>query len=163
MRRELIHDGVIAASEAQRRQLWALRENPTEAMAHEGMVLRHDIAVPVSRVPDLIERGAAALTRAVPGIRIMPFGHVGDGNIHYNLLQPRNMAGKAFYARRDEVQEMVFDLVDALGGSISAEHGIGRLKRAELARRKAPVELALMRQLKAALDPKGILNPGAVI
>ena len=161
--RKLIEDGVIAASEAQRKQLWALRENPTEAMAHEGVVIRHDIAVPVSRVPDLIERGAAELGRAVPGIRIMPFGHVGDGNIHYNLLQPRDMPGEAFYARRDEVQGMVFDVVEALGGSISAEHGVGRLKRAELALRKAPVELALMRQLKAALDPKGILNPGAVI
>jgi FAD/FMN-containing dehydrogenase len=93
----------------------------------------------------------------------MPFGHLGDGNIHYNLLQPQNMPGEAFYARRDEVQRMVFDLVGALGGSISAEHGIGRLKRAELARRKAPLELALMRELKAALDPKGILNPGAVL
>ena len=163
LRRELIQDGVIAASEAQRRQLWALRENPTEAMAHEGVVLRHDIAVPVSRVPDLIERGAVELVRAVPGIRIMPFGHVGDGNIHYNLLQPRESTGDAFHARRDDVQRLVFDLVEALGGSISAEHGIGRLKRAELARRKSPVELALMRQLKAALDPKGILNPGAVL
>jgi FAD/FMN-containing dehydrogenase len=163
MRRGLIQDGAIAASEAQRKALWALRENPTEAMAHEGVVLRHDIAVPVSRVPDLIERAATELERAVPGVRIMPFGHVGDGNIHYNLLQPRDMAGEAFYARRDEVQRMVFDVVEALGGSISAEHGIGRLKRAELAVRKSPVELALMRQLKATLDPKGILNPGAVI
>jgi FAD/FMN-containing dehydrogenase len=163
MRRGLIQDGVIAASEAQRKALWALRENPTEAMAHEGVVLRHDIAVPVSRVPDLIERAATELERAVPGVRIMPFGHVGDGNIHYNLLQPRDMAGEAFYARRDEVQRMVFDVVEALDGSISAEHGIGRLKRAELAVRKSPVELALMRQLKATLDPKGILNPGAVI
>jgi FAD/FMN-containing dehydrogenase len=163
MRRGLIQDGAIAASEAQRKALWALRENPTEAMAHEGVVLRHDIAVPVSRVPDLIERAATELERAVPGVRIMPFGHVGDGNIHYNLLQPRDMAGEAFYARRDEVQRMVFDVVEALDGSISAEHGIGRLKRAELAVRKSPVELALMRQLKATLDPKGILNPGAVI
>ena len=94
MRRALIQDGVIAASEAQRKALWALRENPTEAMARDGVVLRHDIAVPVSRVPDLIERGAAALERAVPGVRIMPFGHVGDGNIHYNLLQPPAMAGR---------------------------------------------------------------------
>ena len=162
MRRGLVQDGVIAASEAQRKALWALRENPTEAMAHEGVVLRHDIAVPVSRIPDLIARGAAALLRAVPGVRIMPFGHVGDGNIHYNLLQPEAMTGEAFYARRDEVQRIVFDVVEGLGGSISAEHGIGRLKRAELARRKAPVELELMRQIKATLDPKGILNPGVV-
>ena len=163
IRRALIQDGVIAASEAQRKALWALRENPTEAMAREGAVLRHDIAVPVSRVPDLIERAATELERAVPGVRIMPFGHVGDGNIHYNLLQPQHMAGQDFYARRDEVQGIVFDVVEALGGSISAEHGIGRAKRAELARRKSPVELALMRELKASLDPKGILNPGAVI
>jgi FAD/FMN-containing dehydrogenase len=163
IRRGLIQDGVIATSEAQRNALWALRENPTEAMAKEGMVLRHDIAVPVSRVPDLIERAAAELERTLPGVRIMPFGHVGDGNIHYNLLQPQDMAGEKFYARRDEVQGIVFDVVEALGGSISAEHGIGRAKRAELAQRKSCVELALMRDLKASLDPKGILNPGAVI
>jgi FAD/FMN-containing dehydrogenase len=163
LRRGLIADGVIAVSEAQRTALWALRENPTEAMAHEGVVLRHDIAVPVSRVPDLIERAAAALERAAPGVRIMPFGHVGDGNIHYNLLQPDGMSGEAFYAMRDQIQSIVLDVVEELGGSISAEHGIGRLKRAELARRKSPLELQLMRQLKATLDPKGILNPGAVI
>jgi FAD/FMN-containing dehydrogenase len=159
----LIQDGVIAASEAQRKALWALRENPTEAMAREGLVLRHDIAVPVSRVPELIERAGAELARALPGIRIMPFGHVGDGNVHYNLLQPSDMAGEDFRARRDAVQHLVLDVVEALGGSISAEHGIGRLKRDELIRRKSPVELDLMRQLKMALDPKGILNPGAVI
>ncbi|HZA65538.1 MAG TPA: FAD-binding oxidoreductase [Geminicoccaceae bacterium] len=163
LRRDLIQDGVVAASEAQRRSLWALRENPTEAMAHEGVVLRHDIAVPVSRVPDLIERAGAALGRAVPGVRIMPFGHVGDGNIHYNLLQPEAVRGEAFRARRDEVQRLVLDVVEALGGSISAEHGIGRLKRLELMRRKSALELTLMRELKATLDPKGILNPGAVI
>jgi FAD/FMN-containing dehydrogenase len=163
LRADLIQDGVVAKSEAQRTSLWALRENPTEAMAREGAVLRHDIAVPVSRVPDLIERAGAELVRAVPGVRIMPFGHVGDGNIHYNLLQPEAITGEAFYARRDDVQRLVFDVVEALGGSISAEHGIGRLKRDELMRRKSPVELALMRQLKATLDPKGILNPGAVI
>jgi FAD/FMN-containing dehydrogenase len=163
LREGLIHDGVIASSEGQRQALWALRENPTEAMAHEGVVLRHDIAVPVSCVPELIERAGAQLRRAVPGVRIMPFGHVGDGNIHYNLLQPEAIAGEAFHARRDEVQRLVFDVVEALGGSISAEHGIGRLKRDELRRRKSAVELDLMRQLKATLDPKGILNPGAVI
>ncbi len=163
IRRGLIQDGVVAASEAQRKALWALRENPTEAMAREGVVLRHDISVPVARVPDLIERAAAELERALPGVRILPFGHVGDGNVHYNLLPPQAMAGEKFYARRDEIQGLVLDVVEALGGSISAEHGIGRAKRAELARRKSPIELAVMRALKASLDPKGILNPGAVI
>ena len=163
MARGLVADGVIAASEAQRQALWALRENPTEAMAHEGLVLRHDVAVPVARVPDLIGQGAVALERVAPGVRILPFGHVGDGNMHYNLLQPEDMAAEDFRRRAEEVQRLVFDLVSGLGGSISAEHGIGRLKRAELARRKSAVELGLMRELKTLLDPKGILNPGAVI
>jgi FAD/FMN-containing dehydrogenase len=156
-------DGVIAASESQRQALWALRENPTEAMAREGAVLRHDIAVPVSKVPALIERGATEFEGAIPGVRILPFGHVGDGNIHYNLLQPSTMSAEEFRALRDDVQTRVFDIVAALGGSISAEHGIGRMKRTELARRKPEVELSLMRTLKRALDPKGILNPGAVL
>jgi FAD/FMN-containing dehydrogenase len=163
LERGLVLDGAIAASEAQRKAIWALRENPTEAMAHEGIVLRHDVAVPVSKVPDLIERGAEVLGRAIPGVRIMPFGHVGDGNMHYNLLQPEALAGEDFRARAKEVQGLVFDVVSALGGSISAEHGIGRLKRAELARRKPALDLELMRALKGLLDPKGILNPGAVI
>ena len=163
MAQGLVLDGAIAASETQRKALWALRENPTEAMAHEGLVLRHDVAVPVSKVPDLIAQGAAVLERAVPGVRIVPFGHVGDGNMHYNLLQPKAMSAEDFRRRGAEVQALVFDVVSALGGSISAEHGIGRLKRAELARRKPALDLALMRDLKALLDPRGILNPGAVI
>jgi FAD/FMN-containing dehydrogenase len=163
LQQDLIQGGVIAASEAQRKAIWALRENPTDAMAHEGAVLRHDVAVPVSRVPELIARGAVELGRRVPGVRIMPFGHLGDGNLHYNLLQPEAMAAEAFIALKDEVQCQVFDLVAALGGTISAEHGIGRLKRAELAARKSTIELALMRQIKQTLDPKGILNPGAVL
>jgi FAD/FMN-containing dehydrogenase len=163
LQQALIQGGVIAASEAQRKAIWALRENPTDAMAHEGAVLRHDVAVPVSRVPELIARGGEQLGRAIPGVRIMPFGHLGDGNVHYNLLQPETMAADAFIALKDEVQRQVFDLVAALGGTISAEHGIGRLKRAELAARKSAVELALMRQIKETLDPKGILNPGAVL
>jgi FAD/FMN-containing dehydrogenase len=163
LERALISDGTIAKSEAERRAIWALRENPTEAMAHEGAVLRHDIAVPVVRVPDLIERGGASLEAMIPGVRILPFGHVGDGNIHYNLLQPKDMSRAAFLALKDKVQGRVFDLVEALGGSISAEHGIGRLKRDELARRKSAIELELMRTLKRTLDPKGILNPGAVL
>jgi FAD/FMN-containing dehydrogenase len=163
LERGLISDGTIAKSEAERKAIWALRENPTEAMAHEGAVLRHDIAVPVVRVPELIARGAGVFASAIPGVRILPFGHVGDGNMHYNLLQPEGASRDAFLARKDEVQGRVFDLVEELGGSISAEHGIGRLKRDELARRKPALELELMRALKRTLDPKGILNPGAVI
>ena len=163
LERGLISDGTIAKSEAERKAIWALRENPTEAMAHEGAVLRHDIAVPVVRVPELIARGAAIFERAIRGVRILPFGHVGDGNMHYNLLQPEDVSRRAFLALKDDVQSRVFDLVEELGGSISAEHGIGRLKRDELARRKPAVELELMRALKRTLDPQGILNPGAVI
>ncbi|HEX5077917.1 MAG TPA: FAD-binding oxidoreductase [Geminicoccaceae bacterium] len=163
MQQGLVQGGAIAASEAQRKAIWALRENPTDAMAHEGVVLRHDVAVPVSQVAALIARGAQQFGRAIPGVRIMPFGHLGDGNIHYNLLQPEQMAAEAFIARKMEVQRRVFDLVTALGGTISAEHGIGRLKRAELAARKSPLELALMRRIKEALDPKGMLNPGAIL
>jgi FAD/FMN-containing dehydrogenase len=163
LQRGLIGDGAIAASEAQRKAIWALRENPTEAMAREGAVLRHDVAVPVSQVPALIARGAEHIGGAIPGVRIMPFGHLGDGNIHYNLLQPETISAEAFIAMKEPVQRRVFDLVTSLGGTISAEHGIGRLKQAELALRKSPVELSLMRQIKQSLDPKGILNPGAVL
>jgi D-lactate dehydrogenase (cytochrome) len=163
MERGLVLDGVLAASEAQRQALWALRENPTDAMAHAGAVLRHDIAVPISMVPTLLAEGEALFARAIPGVRILPFGHVGDGNIHYNLLQPEGLDAAAFLAMKEAVQAQVFDLVAALGGSISAEHGIGRLKRDELARRRPALDLELMRALKAALDPRGILNPGAVL
>ncbi len=163
LRQRLVLDGVIAASEAQRKAIWAIRENPTEAMARAGAVLRHDVAVPVTRVPELIERGQQEFEAMLPGVRILPFGHVGDGNIHYNLLQPASMSAEAYAARKEKVQAKVFDLVEALGGSISAEHGIGRQKTAELAKRKSATELDLMRQLKATLDPKGILNPGAVL
>ena len=99
----------------------------------------------------------------IPRVRILPFGHVGDGNIHYNLLQPADIPADEFLARKDEVQGRVFDLVERLGGSISAEHGIGRLKRDQMAARKSPVELDLMHRLKTALDPLNILNPGAVL
>ena len=141
LRRGLIQDGVDRRERGPAQGAVGAAREPDRSDGARGLVLRHDIAVPVSRVPDLIERAGAELARAVPGVRIMPFGHVGDGNIHYNLLQPADMSGAAFHARRDEVQRLVFDVVEALGGSISAEHGIGRLKRAELARRKPAIEL----------------------
>ncbi len=163
MEQSLISDGTLAASEQQRQALWTLRESPTDAMAHAGAVLRHDVAVPISEVPALIAEGETVFQALLPGVRILPFGHVGDGNLHYNLLQPPDWSAEAFLARKAEVQARVFDLVLAHGGSISAEHGIGRLKRDELARRRPAVDLELMRALKTVLDPRGILNPGAVL
>ncbi|MEM9443016.1 MAG: FAD-binding oxidoreductase [Pseudomonadota bacterium] len=163
MQQGLITDGTVAASEAQRLALWLIRENPTDAFAAAGVVLRHDVSVPVQEVPALIDQGSTLFTESIPGVRVVAFGHVGDGNIHFNLLQPESMAGDAFRALKDDVQTKVFDLVESLGGSISAEHGIGRLKRDDLAARKPAIDLDLMRRLKTSLDPHNILNPGVII
>ncbi|MEZ5932364.1 MAG: FAD-binding oxidoreductase [Alphaproteobacteria bacterium] len=163
MERGLVTDGTIASSEAQRQALWLIRENPTDAFAKAGVVLRHDVSVPIIEVPALIERGSGLFEKRIPGIRVVAFGHIGDGNIHFNFLQPEGGDGAAFRAMKDEVQTAVFDLVESLGGSISAEHGIGRLKRDDLARRKPALDLELMRRLKTALDPHNILNPGAIL
>ncbi|MGI9437191.1 MAG: FAD-binding oxidoreductase [Geminicoccaceae bacterium] len=159
----LVTDGMMATSEGQRKALWLIRENPTDAFAQAGVVLRHDVSVPVSKVPDLIDQGTAVFTASIPGVRVAPFGHIGDGNIHFNLLQPEAMDGDLFRAKKDRVQEQVFDIVESLDGSISAEHGIGRLKRDELSRRKPAVDLDLMSLMKQALDPERILNPGAIL
>ena len=163
MERGLVTDGMVATSEHQRKALWLIRESPTDAFAHAGVVLRHDVSVPIAAVPDLIDRGTGLFAEMIPGVRVIAFGHVGDGNIHFNLLQPEDMDGAAFRAMKETVQEQVFDLVEALGGSISAEHGIGRLKRHELARRKPAIDLDLMARLKKTLDPQSILNPGAIL
>ncbi len=159
----LLTDGMIATSEGQRKALWLIRENPTDAFAQAGVVLRHDVSVPIVEVPALITRGTKTFSAMIPGVRVVAFGHVGDGNVHFNLLQPKAMPADRFRAMKDEVQTHMFDLVESLGGSISAEHGIGRLKRAELARRKPPIDLDLMRRVKRALDPRDILNPGAIL
>jgi FAD/FMN-containing dehydrogenase len=158
-----VADGVLAQSETQARQLWALRENISEAQKIEGISIKHDVAVPVSRIPDFLARADAALAEAFPGIRVVAFGHVGDGNLHYNLSKPGAQDNAAFIASQPEVNRLVHDLVAALGGSISAEHGIGQLKRGELVRYKSPVELALMRSVKQALDPQGLMNPGKIL
>ncbi|MGI9418249.1 MAG: FAD-binding oxidoreductase [Geminicoccaceae bacterium] len=163
MRAGLVTDGTVAASEAQRKALWLIRENPTDAFANAGVVLRHDVSVPVAAVPDLIEHGSTRFENTIAGVRVVAFGHIGDGNIHFNLLQPEAMDGADFRAMKDEVQTQVFDLVESLGGSISAEHGIGRLKRDDLAARKPALDLDLMRRLKKSLDPHNILNPGAIL
>ena len=161
----LIQDGVIAASEAQRKALWALRENPTEAMAHEGVVLRHDIAVPVSRVPDLIaQRRRSSSAARCPACGSCRSAIVGDGNIHYNLLQPADMAGRGVLRQTGRGPAAWCSTWSRRSAAASAPSTASAGSSAPSWRaRKSPVELALMRQLKATLDPKGILNPGAVI
>jgi FAD/FMN-containing dehydrogenase len=161
--RGLVLDATIAASAAQAAGLWKIRENISAAQKFEGGSIKCDIAVPVSRVAEFIARAGAAVTALVPGTRVVAFGHIGDGNIHFNPLQPAGMDKAAFLARWDDVTRAVHDLTHALGGSISAEHGVGRLKREEIRRYKAPVEIELMAALKRALDPDGILNPGKLL
>ncbi len=159
----LVDDAVIAHSLAQAQALWSLRENISEAQRLEGISVKHDIAVPVSRIPEFLERAQAMLLQAWPDIRIVAFGHIGDGNLHYNLSKPVELENKDFIARTPELNRKVHDLVAALGGSISAEHGLGQLKRDELVRYKSDVELDMMRAIKQALDPAGLMNPGKVL
>ncbi|MCA1937414.1 MAG: FAD-binding oxidoreductase [Dechloromonas sp.] len=155
-----VSDGVLAASAAQAKKLWALRENISEAQKIEGVSIKHDIAVPVSRIPEFLARADAALAAAFPGIRVVAFGHVGDGNLHYNLSKPDAQDNALFLASQAEVNRIVHDTVHALNGSISAEHGIGQLKREEILRYKSATEIDLMRTIRTALDPRGLMNPG---
>jgi FAD/FMN-containing dehydrogenase len=159
----LINDAVIANSESQRSSLWALRETMSEAQKRDGASIKHDVSVPVSAIPEFVERATAAVLEAVPGARAVSFGHIGDGNIHFNFSAPIDADGAAFLARWEEIQRIVHDIVHEFGGSISAEHGIGVQKRDQLVRYKTAVEMELMRTLKRALDPKNILNPGKVV
>ncbi|MCG2578001.1 FAD-binding oxidoreductase [Dechloromonas sp. XY25] len=158
-----VGDGVVAASEAQAGKLWALRENISEAQKIEGISIKHDVAVPVSRIADFLAAADAALSQAFPGIRVVAFGHVGDGNLHYNLSKPDALDNAAFLTSQPQVNRLVHDAVHALNGSISAEHGLGQLKREEILRYKSPVEMALMRSIKQVLDPHGLMNPGKVL
>lgn len=155
-----VSDGVLAASAAQAKKLWALRENISEAQKIEGVSIKHDIAVPVSRIPEFLARADAALAAAFPGIRVVAFGHVGDGNLHYNLSKSGAQDNALFLASQAEVNRIVHDTVHALNGSISAEHGIGQLKREEILRYKSATEIDLMRTIRTALDPRGLMNPG---
>jgi FAD/FMN-containing dehydrogenase len=159
----IVADGALATSHTQAAKLWALRENISEAQKIEGISIKHDISVPVSAIPAFLATADAALTRAFPGIRVVAFGHVGDGNLHYNLSKPDAQDNDAFIAAQPEVNRVVHDTVHALNGSISAEHGIGQLKREEILRYKSSVEMALMRSLKQAIDPQGLMNPGKVV
>ena len=163
MDRGLVQDAVVAASEAQARNLWALREHVSEAQKPEGGSIKHDVSVPIGRVPEFIRRAGAVVEAVVPGARPVVFGHMGDGNVHYNVTQPLGMDRAAYLAQWERMADAIHDLVVAMGGSFSAEHGIGRLKRAALEKYRPPVELALMRRIKRALDPHDIMNPGKVI
>jgi FAD/FMN-containing dehydrogenase len=159
----LVRDGVIAASGAQALDLWRIREGVVEGQIPEGGSIKHDVSVPVSRVAEFIERATAAVEARLPEIRVVPFGHVGDGNIHFNVSQPVGADKAAYLARWHEFNDIVHGIVAEFNGSISAEHGIGRLKREEITHYKSKLELDLMRKVKRALDPDGIMNPGKVI
>ena len=164
LERGLIADAAVAASLEQSKTMWHLRESIPLAQSLEGLNIKHDIALPISRIAAFVAVADAALERAVPGVRLVDFGHLGDGNLHYNVQAPEGQSAEAFLREREaEVNRIVYDAVVAHGGSISAEHGIGALKRDELAQRKSPVALALMRAIKHALDPHGRLNPGRVL
>jgi FAD/FMN-containing dehydrogenase len=157
--RGLVRDAALAQSEAQARAFWSLREHQSAAQKPEGVTWKHDVAVPVAAVPAFIARATAAGLAVAPGGRVVAFGHVGDGNIHFDVLQPAGGDGAAHAALRDEGSRRIHDIAVALGGSISAEHGLGSMKSAEALRYKAAAEVAAMRAVRHALDPAGIMNP----
>ena len=159
----IVLDAAIAESEAQRGALWRIREEHPEAQKRAGASVKNDVSVPVSRVPELIRRASEAFRALIPGSRPVPFGHLGDGNIHMNLAQPEGMDPAAFLARGHEIMDTVNAVVRDLDGSFSAEHGIGRLKTDMMAEWRGGAELDLMRRIKAVIDPAGLLNPGKVL
>jgi FAD/FMN-containing dehydrogenase len=156
-------DAVLAESLAQRAALWKLRESVPEAQRAEGASIKHDVSVPVAALPRFMAEAIAAVLAIVPAGRMVAYGHVGDGNLHFNVSVPLGEQAPAFLAHAPAIHDAVHDIVRRYRGSISAEHGIGRLKRAALARHKGHVELEVMRAIKSALDPKGVLNPGKVL
>ena len=160
---EIVIDAVIPASEAQQQKLWQLREEISAAQKPEGGSIKHDISVPVSRYADFIREADIAVRKIVPGFRSVAFGHIGDGNVHYNPLQPMDMDKEVYLAHWEEVSRVVHDIAVKMRGSISAEHGIGRLKADDLVHYKPAVEIDLMRRIKKALDPDGIMNPGKLL
>jgi FAD/FMN-containing dehydrogenase len=159
-----VDDAAVASSLTQAHAMWHLRESIPLAQAQEGLNIKHDIALPVSAIPAFCERTDAALARHLPGVRLVNFGHLGDGNLHYNVQAPPDVDPADFLEQHEHaVNTIVYDAVQCCGGSISAEHGIGQLKRDELPLRKPAVALAMMRQIRQALDPAGLMNPGRVV
>ncbi|MBW7971779.1 FAD-binding oxidoreductase [Bradyrhizobium sp. BR 10289] len=163
MEEEIVDDAVIASSLSQRNNFWKLREEMSSAQKPEGGSIKHDISVPVAAVPEFIAEANAAVVKLIPGARPVPFGHLGDGNLHYNVSQPIGANTADYLARWHEMNAVVFEIVLRMGGSISAEHGIGVLKRDELPDVKDKTAIELMRSIKAMLDPHGIMNPGKVL
>jgi FAD/FMN-containing dehydrogenase len=158
-----ILDAVIAQSESQSKAFWRLREFISDAQAQEGPNIKHDVSIPISRIPDFIRATDEELARAHSGVRMVTFGHVGDGNVHYNVSAPEGVAPETFVKLTAGINRVVHDSVARFRGSISAEHGLGQSKREEIRRYKSPIELELMRKIKSALDPHGIMNPGKVL
>jgi FAD/FMN-containing dehydrogenase len=161
--RGLALDAAIAANEAQRAGLWRIRESIPEASRAPEALYRHDISIPISRIPEFIEEAGEALERAFPGARVICFGHLGDGNLHYNCFVPGRRRDDAAALAATDVNRTVLDVVQRYGGSFSAEHGIGQAKRADLARYKGALEVEMMRALKRAFDPRNLMNPGKVL
>ncbi len=159
-----VSDAIVAESLSQARGLWHIRESITLAQVQEGLNIKHDISIPVSRIPNFVSETDALLAHEVPGVRMVDFGHLGDGNLHYNVQAPEGADGRAFLRDfEDKINTLVFDQVKRYGGSISAEHGVGELKAGKLPHYKDPTALAMMRAVKLALDPQNILNPGRVL
>jgi FAD/FMN-containing dehydrogenase len=161
--KNIVSDAVIAGSIAQAQSLWKLRESASEAQRPEGGSIKHDVSVPLARIPEFVAMACAAVERVSPGARPVVFGHFGDGNVHFNVTQPAGIDKAAYLALWGEMSRTVHDVIAQLAGSISAEHGIGQMKRMELTRFKSSIEIALMRKIKTALDPNGILNPGKLL
>ena len=160
---DIIEDAVLASSIAQQKLFWKMREDLPNSQRPEGASIAHDISVPIGKVPELISRGELMVEKLVPGARMVAFGHLGDGNIHFNFTKPVGMDDKHYMENREVVNQHIYDLVCELGGSVSAEHGIGLFKMEIMEQTKSSVELVMMRQLKNCFDPQGIMNPGKVL
>ena len=163
MEQEVLSDAIVASSIAQSKTLWSLREHITLAQAAEGKHVKHDVSVPISSIAEFLKETDVLLAKAFPGCRMVTFGHLGDGNLHYNVSAPENMLDNEFIKQQESINHIVHDSAVRFGGSISAEHGLGMLKRDEIKRYKSPVELKLMATIKRALDPLNIMNPGKVL
>ena len=160
---DLIQDAVVAQSQAQSKALWALRENVSEAQAAEGTNIKHDISIPIGRIAAFVDDTDALLVKAFPGVRMVNFGHLGDGNLHYNVSPAEGQSDQQLIAQQKDINQVVYESVERYHGSISAEHGIGQLKRIALQSHRSAAELAAMRHIKAALDPRGLMNPGKML